>query len=156
MTHQLASLMRSSLDGATTPLVTLDEELRLVRDYLEIERVRFGPRLHYSIECDQDAGPIRLPRLSVQTLAENAVKFAVASRREGGRIAIRATASGSAARVEVEDDGPGFDATLNADGHGLALLRSRLDLTYGADGQLHVESRPGCTRVRIEIRNKGR
>src|SRR6185436_331647 len=65
MTHQLASLMRSSLDSATPGLVTLDDELTLVRQYLNIERVRFGDRLRFTIDVDADAGETRLPRLSL-------------------------------------------------------------------------------------------
>jgi len=151
MTTQLASLMRSSLDGGTTSQVTIDEELRLVGHYLEIERVRFGPRLRFSIEIDHEAGPIRLPRLSVQTLVENAVKYAVAPRREGGSVGVRATVSGSHAHIQVEDDGPGFDAAQMSEGYGLALLRSRLELTFGRRARLDIDSRPGRTCVRIEI-----
>src|SRR5439155_9827290 len=53
MTGQLAALLRSSLDGTAMPLVTLDDELRVVRAYLEIERVRFGDRLRYQIDFDE-------------------------------------------------------------------------------------------------------
>ena len=49
MTGQLASLLRSALDSTATPLVPLDDELRVVRAYLDIERVRFGDRLRYSV-----------------------------------------------------------------------------------------------------------
>src|SRR5207245_5430793 len=52
MTGQLAALLRSSLDSTATPLVTLGDELRVVRAYLEIERVRFGDRLRYRIDVD--------------------------------------------------------------------------------------------------------
>ena len=76
MTGQLASLLRSSLDQRT-PLVPLEEELRTVRNYLEIERVRFGDRLRYDISSDRTAADVHVPRLAVQTLVENSIKYAV-------------------------------------------------------------------------------
>ena len=109
MTHQLASLMRSSLDAASKPLVSLRDEIDLVRDYLAIERVRFGNRLRYTIDVDDRAADTAIPRLSLQTLAENSVKYAVSPQRDGASIAIRAVANGTSTRVEVEDDGPGFN-----------------------------------------------
>ena len=151
MTNQLASLMRSSLDGGSTPLVTLDEELRLVRDYLDIERVRFGDRLRFTIDVDDRASGTRLPRLSLQSLVENSVKYAIGSRREGGDIAIRAITSQDLTRLDVEDDGPGFDSDLIHDGHGLALLRSRLDVNFGPRARLDISSRPGRTCATIEV-----
>src|SRR6059058_4301870 len=70
ITGELASLMRASLESASTPLVPLDEELRIVHAYLDIERVRFGDRLRYHVETSGDPGPTTVPRLSLQTLVE--------------------------------------------------------------------------------------
>src|SRR5262245_41503748 len=150
MTAQLASLLRSSLDQQT-PLVPLAEELRTVRNYLEIERVRFGDRLRYDVRADAASANAQVPRLAVQTLVENSVKYAVSPRREGASIAVRALTLDGLARVEVEDDGPGFDATVTPDGHGLALVRERLARTIGEHAALRIESRPGRTQVAIEI-----
>ena len=91
MTGQLASLLRSSLDSTATPLVPLDDELRVVRAYLDIERVRFGDRLRYSVDAAATApAPALVPRMALQTLVENSVKYAVSPRREGASIAVRA------------------------------------------------------------------
>jgi two-component system, LytTR family, sensor histidine kinase AlgZ len=148
MTAQLASLLRSSLDEHT-PLVPLDEELRIVRNYLDIERVRFGERLRYEISADAPAALARVPRLAVQTLVENSVKYAVSPRRDGASIAVRAAASNGHVRIEVEDDGPGFDATVMPEGHGLALVRERLAMTLGEHASLEIDSRAGRTVIVI-------
>ncbi len=150
MTGQLASLLRSSLDQQT-PLVPLEEELRTVRNYLEIERVRFGDRLRYDISPDRAADEAQVPRLSVQTIVENSVKYAVSPRREGGSIAVRTYAANGRVRVEVEDDGPGFDAAVMPDGHGLALVKERLARMLGERASLDVDARPGRTRVAIDV-----
>jgi two-component system sensor histidine kinase AlgZ len=151
MTAQLASLMRSSLDSSSKPLVALDEELRVVAAYLDIERVRFGSRLRYTIDVDEHTGSVRVPRLAVQTLVENSVKYAVSPRREGGAIAVRGTSTSDRVEIAVEDDGPGFDASAVPPGHGLALVRERLAMTLGAGAHLRVDSRPGRTAITLSV-----
>jgi two-component system sensor histidine kinase AlgZ len=148
---QLASLLRSSLDGASMPLVPLEQEVRVVRDYLEIERVRFGDRLRFDVQVADHLGETLVPRLALQTLVENSVKYAVSSRQAGASILIRATDGGGRVRLDVEDDGPGFDTACTPDGHGLALVRSRLAMTFGDRASLHVESRPGKTLVTLDL-----
>ena len=155
MTAQLASLLRSSLDQQT-PLVPLDEELRTVRNYLEIERVRFGERLRYEISADPPAAHARVPRLAVQTLVENSVKYAVSPRREGASIVVRAAARNGHVRIEVEDDGPGFESTMMPEGHGLALVRERLAMAFGDGASLNVDSRIGRTLVVIDAPSSAR
>jgi two-component system sensor histidine kinase AlgZ len=151
MTGQLASLLRSSLDQQTSPLVTLDEELKVVRDYLDIQRVRFGDRLRYDVHVDSSAATTPVPRLAIQTLVENSVKHAVSIRREGASITIRAVSLDDHTHVVVGDDGPGFNATAVHPGHGLALLRGRLGMIFGARASLTIESGPGRTSVALDI-----
>ncbi len=151
MTTQLAALLRSSLDATDTPLVTLGEELALVRSYLEIERVRFGERLRFSIDADGAPADARVPRMAIQTLVENSVKYAVSARREGATIAIRAAAAGGRLRVAVRDDGPGFDAARLPEGHGLALLRDRLQMLFDGRATLTIDTAPASTTVAVEL-----
>src|SRR5262249_45070177 len=139
-----------SLDQQT-PLVPLAEELRTVRNYLQIERVRFGDRLRYDVIADEASADAQVPRFAVQTLVENSVKYAVSPRREGASIAGRASADDGHVRVVVEDDGPGFDADATPAGHGLALVRERLARTIGESATLRIETRPGRTCVAIEL-----
>lgn len=151
MTGQLASLLRSSLDSADAPLVPLSDELRLVRDYLQIENVRFGDRLQYSLDVPEELHRTAVPRLALQTLVENCVKFAVTPRREGGTVKVSADATSAAVRLIVEDDGPGFDSASTPQHHGLALLRERLQLSFGDRASLEVHSRPGRTSVILTV-----
>src|SRR5882757_1338768 len=139
MTGQLASLLRSALDNTAMPLVTLEEELRIVRAYLDIERVRFGDRLRYEVQLGDGTASAAVPRMALQTLVENSVKYAVSPRREGGSICVTASATDGRVRVTVEDDGPGFDAANRPDGHGLALLDARLAMLFGDRGRMRVE-----------------
>jgi signal transduction histidine kinase len=151
MTTQLASLMRSSLDQRSQPLVPLGQEVQNVRDYLEIEHVRFGDRLRYDIEVGSTAAGVLVPRLALQTIVENSVKYAVSARRDGASVRISAQRTNGRLRVEVVDDGPGFSTARTPDGHGLALIRARLSMLYGDGASLSVTSRPGQTTVALDI-----
>ena len=151
MTAQLASLLRSALDSTATPLVPLDQELRVVRAYLDIERVRFGDRLRYDVDMGDGTASAIVPRMALQTLVENSVKYAVSPRREGGSICLTATRSDGRVRVTVEDDGPGFNPAQRLVGHGLALLDARLAMLFGDRASMHVESRPGKSSVTLEV-----
>ncbi len=151
MTGQLASLLRSALDSTATPLVRLDEELRVVRAYLDIERVRFGDRLRYDVDLGDGTASAIVPRMALQTLVENSVKYAVSSRREGGSISVRARAADGRIRVSVQDDGPGFDPASRPEGHGLALLDARLAMLFGDRASMQVASRPGQSSVTLDV-----
>jgi two-component system sensor histidine kinase AlgZ len=157
MTGQLASLMRSSLDQQATPLVCLDDELQTVRDYLAIEQVRFGDRLRYRVAVDDAARRARIPRLGIQTLVENSVKYAVSPRRQGASIVITATASNlrppapNSFAIAVEDDGPGFDPAAATAGHGLALLKDRTALLFNQAASVTIDGTPGRTVVTLTV-----
>ena len=151
MTTQLAALLRSSLDGDRSPIVRLGDELELVRSYLEIERVRFGDRLRFSIDADGAPADAGVPRMSVQTLVENSVKYAVSPRRAGGTVAVRAAQVGGRLRIAVQDDGPGFDGAHVPEGHGLALLRDRLAAQFGGVASLRIDGTPGAAVATIEV-----
>jgi LytS/YehU family sensor histidine kinase len=143
MTGQLASLMRSALDTAGSPTVPLADELKVVRDYLDIERVRFGERLRYSFTLDDRALETPVPRLSLQTLVENSVKFAVSPRPEGATVVLSAQMTDGYVRIEVQDDGPGFGEAGMPTGHGLALLEARLKMIFGDRATMGVENHSG-------------
>jgi LytS/YehU family sensor histidine kinase len=143
--------MRSSLDAGASPLTPLAQELELVRGYLDIEQIRFGNRLRYQIDVDDAVSTTLVPRLSVQTVVENSVKYAVLPRRDGASISIRATQDDGHLRCEIADDGPGFDPAAIPAGHGLALLRSRLAMLYDGRASLDVVSRPSATSVVVQV-----
>jgi sensor histidine kinase YesM len=150
--ERLAALLRFSLDSEVTGVVTLSEELGIVRAYLEIEKVRFGDRLRYGIEIEPQAEEQTVPALSIQTLVENSVKYAVGARREGAEISVRAFVRDGQLRIEVSDDGPGFDPSTSVKpGHGLDLVQRRLAALFGSSASLEMTVRDGRTLVVISI-----
>ncbi|HET8548979.1 MAG TPA: histidine kinase [Bryobacteraceae bacterium] len=135
---RMSALLRFSLDSAQARLVPLGRELKIVSDYLEIEQARFGARLRYCIEVPPELENVEVPPLAVQTLVENSVKYAVAARREGATIRIRARTDEGRARIEVCDDGPGFAHEAIPSGHGIDNLQARLATLFGERGSLHI------------------
>ena len=151
LVQRLASVLRFSLDSHEAGQVTLEQELTIVRDYLEIEQARFGPRLRYTLDVTPDLSAVRVPALSVQTLVENSVKYAAAANRDGGDIRVRVTRQNGEVRVEVSDGGPGFELAQLPVGHGLDNLRGRLAALFGREEALQVQHRNGRTTVSFQV-----
>jgi len=148
---RLATLLRSSLDNSSRTLISLREELRLVESYLELEHERFGDRLRVTIEAPEELLDAQTPPMSVQTLAENAVKHGVTEQIGGGEVRIQVRAVDDGLRVRVSDSGPGFELTQIPAGHGLDNLVGRLDLLFGDAAGLSVFSREGLCVVEMSL-----
>ncbi|HZP60964.1 MAG TPA: histidine kinase [Opitutaceae bacterium] len=151
LVEKLAALLRQSLDSNHERLVSLDRELKLVSDYVEIERARFGDRLRFRLEIADGLPGMTVPALALQTLVENSVKHAVALRLEGAEISLAARAEGECLRVEVSDDGPGFTFASLRPGHGLENLRQRLAALFGPEGKMDVARRGKFTVVSLSF-----
>ncbi len=151
MLEQMAALLRFSLDSNQSGLVPLSSELKIVADYLEIEKARFGERLNYRIDLAADLNSAKVPPLSVQTLVENSVKFAIAPNRAGGEILISGRRGDGHVRVEVSDDGPGFTLEAAAPGHGLDNLKGRLATLFGDQAALTLERSEQRNYIRLSV-----
>ncbi len=149
--ERVAALLRFSLYEPQGGLVTLEKELQMTGDYLEIESVRFGERLRYRIEPLPELGAVQIPPLAIQTLVENSVKYAITNRREGGEVVVRVRRREGAAAVEVTDTGPGFDPSALPTGHGLDLLAARLDAQFAQGAGLDFERGEQSMTVRLRL-----
>jgi LytS/YehU family sensor histidine kinase len=152
--EQLSALLRYSLDMNASRLATLRTEMRIVTDYLDIEKTRFGDRLRYAIDVPDALEDLELPPMAVQTLVENSIKHAVSRSRIGGDVRIAARIVEDRLEVEVSDDGPGFDARDIKEGHGLDSLRARLASVFAEDAALRISGAAGRTTVTISLPRK--
>jgi two-component system LytT family sensor kinase len=146
----LADIFRYFLETRKTHL-PLEQELSIVKAYLEIERLRLGPKLRIEIEVSAEVLATPIPVLSIQPLVENAVKHGIAPRQDGGLVRIEAhpTASG-ALEIRVRDTGTGF-AKPGSGGIGLENVARRLELCYGAEARLEIQSSEVGTEVSFVI-----
>ena len=169
----IASLIRSQPDTARTLIlrlsgllrrllkshehfVTLREELESIDEYLDIEVVRFGPRLTIRKEIDPDTLNIVVPSMILQPLVENSLKHGLARKVGPGSITIRSRRDNGRGIIEVEDDGMGMILErLNqpmSTGIGLANVRERLRVIFGTTYQLTLTSEPGkgtCAHIEV-------
>jgi sensor histidine kinase YesM len=151
MVQRLAALLRTSLDACEQSHVPLREELKLVTDYLEIERARFRERLSYAVEVEPGLDALPVPPFTLQPLVENSVKFAISPRTTSGVIRISARLLKNTLALEVWDDGPGFDGETIPYGHGIDNLRARLMTLLGDDTKLSVGSTNAGTSVTVYL-----
>jgi hypothetical protein len=146
--ERLASLLRSSLDQTET--VPLEQEIKLVRDYLEIQKTRLGDRLYFEVAVEPGI-EVSVPPFSVQTLVENAVKHVAGRRQEGVTLQIQGRRFSGNIVVFVRDNGPGFTEDSVKAGHGLDNLQGRLRAIYGDRAGLEFLREAGSMIVRLRI-----
>jgi signal transduction histidine kinase len=152
MVLNLADILRYCLRAGET-FTTLENELRVVEAYLEIEKLRLGERLTVEMAIDECVGEVRIPVLSLQSLVENAIKHAIATQPAGGRLTISATACGDSVAVRVSDSGPGFGESGDTTGEGVGLrnVTRRLQLCYGGSAGLRIESGASGTSAGFDV-----
>jgi hypothetical protein len=126
----LSDLLRNSLHGSDNFLIPLSQEIGLVNDYLELEKMRFEDRLTYTIDVDESLSGNALLPLSIQTLAENAIKHGIAKCINGGSVNIIIEKYTDSIRITVQNPGK-LDRTDLTGGLGLKNLKERLLLQYG-------------------------
>jgi signal transduction histidine kinase len=148
----LADIFRYFLETKKT-LVPLEEEMHIVKAYLDVERLRLGDKLRLEISVTPEAQSVTIPILSVQPLVENAVKHGIAPLAGGGLIQITASiGSEGALLISVRDSGPGFSKThLDTPGVGLENVGRRLELCYGGNARLTIDSSTSGSEVSVRI-----
>lgn len=149
--ERLAELFRYTLGASRERRVSLAQELAATENFLELESLRFGPRMKAALHVDSSVPEARVPPLLLQPLVENAVLHGLPG--HGGRVEVEVRCDGKRLLFTVDDDGPGPGASEHQ-GAGTALrdLRERLDLLYGGEAVLEVGRGPlgGC-RARIVL-----
>jgi two-component system, LytTR family, sensor kinase len=162
---RLSHFLRASFDQHARALVPLEEELAVVRAYLDIESLRFGARLKVEEAVDSGLAEFLVPPFSLQPLVENAVQHGLQSSPKASGLRLAARLAGKWLEMSVSDDGQGvpsaevehcfFGARPRV--HALVLLRRRLQALFGRSFQLEVFSEIGQgTTVTMRIRLRTR
>jgi two-component system, LytTR family, sensor kinase len=152
---RLSALLRRLL-RSHQHFVSLREELEAIDEYLDIEVIRFGPKLKVNKDIDPDTLDLIVPSMILQPLVENSIKHGFSRKVGPGSITIRSHRENGRAVIEVEDDGMGFFADAldqpMSSGIGLSNVRERLRVIYGTTYHLRLSSEPGKgTLARIEV-----
>jgi two-component system LytT family sensor kinase len=152
---KLSGLLRRLL-RSQEHFVTLREELEAIDEYLDIESIRFGPKLRIEKSIDPDSLDVVMPSMLLQPLIENSIKHGLSPKIGEGRITIRSTRQNGHAVIDIIDNGVGVSSghadRVRDGGIGLRNVNERLRVIYGANYQLQLDSVPGegtCARIVI-------
>jgi len=137
----LSDLLRNSLYGKDDKLILAEEEMSLVKDYLELEKLRFEERLQFNIITGGELTEIFIPPFSIQSLVENAIKHGIEKRKDGGLIEVKAEKKNGLIKISVEN--PGKLNNGNQPGLGLKNLEERLKLQYNGKAAFKIEELAG-------------
>ena len=152
---KLSGLLRRLL-RSQEHFVTLREELEAIDEYLDIESIRFGPRLRIEKSIDPASLDIVIPSMLLQPLVENSIKHGLSPKIGEGRITLKSVRNKNHVIIDVIDNGVGVGSAhverVQAGGIGLRNVNERLRVIYGANYQLQLDSVPGegtCARIII-------
>jgi hypothetical protein len=140
MIAKLAALLRNTLSFPEAHLVSFREELAVTEEYLSIEQVRFGPRLAVSLSISPEAYEAQVPRFILQPIVENAIRYGIARRANGGEVSITASIVEGQLRIDIENDRTEGLLRSGDEGNGLGLAntKTRLEKLYGEQGRVTV------------------
>ncbi|MFD2331173.1 sensor histidine kinase [Cohnella sp. GCM10020058] len=168
MVDALAGTLRYCISGKD--IVYLNEELKHVERYMMLQKARFGSRVAMSYDIGDELLQLSIPKLSIQSLVENAIKHGVEKVQRPVRILIAAYLEGEGAVIAVRDDGPGiapdrlrevrasFETAWedrSGESIGLRNLDARLKLLFGGGAGLEIEALEGGTELRMKIPGGG-
>ena len=151
MCIKLSDFLRTTLNLGDRELIPLKDELALVKNYLEVERIRFGKRLRVEHESGPECEACTVPPLIVQPLVENAIKHGISGMIEGGFVRVEARCGGGFLRVRVDNPFDPDNPSPKRNGIGLANIRQRLATKYGDAARLEAGILEDCM-YRAEIR----
>jgi hypothetical protein len=151
MCIHLSELLRRTQRLGGREMVTLDEELSLVRDYLALEKIRFGERLRVEETIDGRSLAAPIPPLLLQPLVENAVTHGISAAVEGGTIEIATRCGGGRVEIRIDNPSPETSTDTRGSGIGRANVERRLRTAYGTDASFSAESSGGRYHVVVGI-----
>ena len=149
---RLANTLRYTLGAGQHELVSLERELEMVQDFLELEKLRFEDRLSIASEVAPDVGGTRIPAMLLQTVVENAIKHGIAELPAGGLLRIHAQLQDGTLVLQVENPRPPAVTRPLSAGTGLRNAEERLRLLFGPGASLELDlSQPAMATTRIRI-----
>lgn len=156
MLRRFRELLGASVASDNTAEVRLAEEVEFIERYLDIQKMRFGPKLESGVRiADPRLGDAAVPPLLLQPLVENSIVHGIVRRVDGGRILVEAEASGAWLLLRVRDNGPGIPSNISRGGSvGISNAMARLQSLYGGRQSLTYrrEDNELVAEIRIPLR----
>ncbi|UCH65044.1 MAG: histidine kinase [Ignavibacterium sp.] len=141
---KLSNILRYSLKMERAESVPLGEEIETVKDYLDLEKMRFEERLKYELNIGKSASFVEIPPMMVQTLVENGIKHGISKITTGGEININSKVENSLLYIEIRNNGHlEDDALKNSKGFGISNTKHRLNLLFGEAASFSLTNENG-------------
>jgi len=134
---ELSNILRSSLNAEKGETVSLGDELKIVKDYLALENMRFEDRLKIEYEIDDDTLDQQVPPMMLQTLVENAIKHGISKQIKGGTVKIISDFTSNYHELAVQNTGY-LNGHSSNKGFGLSSTQDRLQLLYGEKAKFEI------------------
>jgi len=149
---QLSNVLRSSLLMGKKKVIPFREEMKLVNDYLGLEKTRFEERLNIVRNIAREAENFLVPPLMIQTLVENGIKHGTSTLPDGGTIEIKAVTQGDNLLINIFNSGVYDEEKLSETGFGILNTKQRLNLLYGEKASLfNIENINGKVKTTLLI-----
>jgi len=151
---KLSNILRYSLQMERMERVPLEDEVETVKNYLDLERIRFEDRLKYNLDIERSTEKIEIPPMMIQTLIENGIKHGIAKIREGGEIKLKSNlmsnSNGSKLKIEIRNSGHFSEELLkSSNGFGVSNTKHRLNLLFGDDAKFTLQNENGDTVLAV-------
>ncbi len=142
--NHLSNILRNSLAVDRIGLTKFDDELKIVKDYLSLETIRFEERLKTEFDIHPDSNDFLVPPLMIQTLVENGIKHGISKLTEGGLVAVKTLVENNKLHVQIRNSGQYHAYHVNGikrkGGLGLKNTAQRLKLLYGENASFKIEN----------------
>lgn len=137
--NHLSNILRKSLASDTKGLTKFDDELRIVRDYLGLESIRFEERLKTEFDIHPESHDFLVPPFMIQTLVENGIKHGISKLTAGGIVQVRTFVEKGRLKVQIRNSGHLINGVKrNTKGLGLKNTVQRLKLIYGSEASFRI------------------
>ncbi len=151
MIIRLSDFLRYSLKHREHELVSLEEEIIRMKDYLSIEQIRFGDKLKYDLSINSECGKIKVPTMILQPLVENAIRHGVYESLDPVNIRFKCLIKGDMLILTLENDYDPDIPPSRGTGVGLQNVSERIRLAYDGRGMIEYKANQGIFTVKLNI-----
>ena len=149
---QLSNILRQTLTLEKNKLISFDDEMTLVKDYLALEKIRFEERLHYSLQLDESSSQYKIPPMLLQTLVENAIKHGISKLTDGGEVnIITKQLENKKLQIEILNTGNYSPEANPKSGYGLENTKNRLAFVFADDASFLIVNENHSVKTQIVI-----
>ena len=149
---KISAILRQTLSLEKNKLISFDREMELVQDYLDLEKIRFEERLHYSFEIEPGSNRYQLPPMILQTLVENAIKHGISNLTEGGMITVKTTIlKNEKLQIEISNSGHYNPEITPQSGYGIKNTRDRLAHVFADEASFSIFNEKFFVKTQIVI-----